>query len=65
LWLKNRGFTKPEAQAAVEGAQSEPGNARSVWNIVNGLTNHAHTIKHNDQRVALERKAGKLLKMAA
>lgn len=65
VWLKNRGFTKSEAQAAVEGAQREPGNARSVWNIVQGLTAHAHGIQHTDQRVALERRAGKLLRMAA
>ena len=33
-------------------------NPRTVWGLVQGVTDYAHEIKHTDTRVDLERKAG-------
>jgi hypothetical protein len=63
-WLQARGFTKSEATAGVEFAKAEEGQARSVWDIMSGLTASARAIPHNDKRVDLEVRAGKLLKYA-
>jgi hypothetical protein len=60
-WLKARGFTRPEAEKAVQAAQNEEGQARSVWDIVQGLTAVARDLEHTDSRVDLETRAGKLL----
>lgn len=61
-WLtKNKGFTKTIAKAAAKAATEEPGNPRSVWNLVQGLTASARDTKHADTRVSIESKAGKLL----
>ncbi len=62
-WLKARGFTAPVAAKAYAAAEREqrgydPG---SVWGIVQGLTETARDIKHTDERVTLEAKAGALL----
>ena len=60
-WLQSRGFTKGQAQASVESAQAEEGQARSVWDIVNGITAYARSIPHTDERIAVETKAGKIM----
>lgn len=39
------------------------GNPRSVWGVVNGITEAAKEISFTDQRVEVERAAGKLLEM--
>lgn len=64
-WLQARGFTKAEAKASVDAAVAEEGQARSVWDIVNGITAYARSISHTDARVTLETKAGKLMEIAA
>lgn len=66
-WLKARGFTVPVAAKAYEAAEREkrgydPG---TVWGIVQGLTETAREIRHTDDRVALEAKAGALLETLA
>jgi hypothetical protein len=61
-WLKERGFTAAVAKAAVQSAEVEEGEAKSLWQIINGLTAHARTIPHTDARVELETSAGKLMK---
>lgn len=43
---------------------AEQGKARSIWDIVNGVTAYARSIPHTDQRVDLEIKAGKLMQYA-
>lgn len=63
-WLRERGFTKSEAKASVETAIAEQGRARSIWDIVNGVTAFARSIAHTDARVTLEAKAGNLMKYA-
>lgn len=60
-WLKARGFTQSVANRANELAAEEPGNPRSLWNVVNGLTAAAHEVKWGDERLDLEQKASKLL----
>ncbi len=60
-WLTARGFTGAVAKQAVESAKAEEGEARSLWDIINGLTAHARSIPHTDERVKLEAQAGKLL----
>lgn len=62
-WLQNRGFAPSTAIAAVETANAEEGKARSLWDIVQGLTAHARKMTHTDERVELETKAGRLLNM--
>ena len=64
-WLAARGFTKVQAKASVEAAQAEQGGARTVWDIVNGITAYARTLANADERVALESKAGKLMEAVA
>jgi hypothetical protein len=64
-WLGKRGFTKPEAEAGVKAAVAEEGEARSLWDIVNGITASARAISHTNDRVELEAKAGNLMRMVA
>jgi hypothetical protein len=60
-WLQKRGFTKAQAKASVDSAVAEEGKARSLWDIVNGVTAYARSVPHTDARVELEAKAGKLM----
>jgi len=63
-WIANRGFTKAMANTIVTTAKAEEGQARSLMDIVNGITAHARSVSHTDTRVDLERRAGALLKHA-
>lgn len=60
-WLKARGFTGPESNRAVELTAQDPSNPRSVWGLVQGLTAAAREQRYGDERLDLERRAGKLL----
>jgi hypothetical protein len=60
-WLKSRGFSASVADASVKAAEREEGDARTLWQIVQGVTAHARTVEHTDTRVELEARAGKLL----
>lgn len=60
-WLRERGFTQALSQQVVEQAAAEEGNARSVWNLVQGASAIARDMSYGDQRYELERQAGKLL----
>lgn len=64
-WLRDRGFSANLAKAAIDTARAEEGEARSLWNIVNGITAHARTLPHTDARVELETKAGNLLNIVS
>ena len=64
-WLQSRGFTKAQAKASVDAAVAEEGSARTVWQIVNGITAYARSVVHTDERVQLEAKAGKLMEAVA
>ena len=63
-WLQQRGFTKSFSKQITEQATKEPGNPRSLWNIVNAITDKAHSIPYGDERIDLEKQAGKLLELA-
>jgi hypothetical protein len=60
-WLQKRGLTKSQATASVASATAEEGQARTVWDIVNGITAYARSIQHTDSRIKLEQTAGKLM----
>lgn len=66
-WMKARGFTLPQAKAAYAAAQSDTRgyDPKSIWGIVQGLTDVAHKTAHTDDRVDLETRAGALLEKLA
>lgn len=64
-WLKKRGFTDALAKSTVATAQAEEGQARSLWDIVQGVTAYARSIQHTDERVKVESMAGKLMQTVA
>lgn len=49
--------------AWIFGCEGRP--ARSIWDIAQGLTAVARKVDHQDERVALERAAGRLLDRVA
>lgn len=61
-WLKDRGFTAAESRKAVDAAIAEEGQARSLWDIIQGVSASARSIEHTDARVDLEARAGKLMR---
>ena len=63
-WLQGQGFTASLAKESVQTAEQEEGEAKSLWNIVNGVTAAARRIKHTDTRVKTETAAGKLMRFA-
>lgn len=64
-FLTENGFTRKVAREAVGMAVLEEGGAGTMWQIVQGVTAHARSIPHRDQRALLERRAGDLLARAA
>jgi hypothetical protein len=60
-WLRGRGLPLKVARSAIEKANEEENGAGTLWQVVQGVTAYARTIPYRDQRVALERTAGKLL----
>ncbi|MDE2010225.1 MAG: DUF932 domain-containing protein, partial [Candidatus Omnitrophica bacterium] len=43
-WLQDRGFTKAQAKASVDSAIAEEGRARTIWDVVNGITAYARSM---------------------
>ncbi len=66
-WMKARGFTASVAGKAYAAAESDPRgyNPRSVWGLVQGVTDVAHAVSHTDDRVSMETQAGRLLQSIA
>lgn len=65
-WLANQGFAKGMVTKIITAVENEEGHtAQSVWDMVQGITAVARSIPHQDERLDLERKAGKLLAKAA
>jgi len=60
-FLKKRGLTGATAENAVKAAKMEGNDFLTSWGIAEGLTAHARSIDHTDDRVKLEREAGKIL----
>ncbi len=64
---KKLGLTRGEIESAQTVAESTPryGDPRSVWAIVNGLTEVSQRTQYADQRVRLDRAAGNVLQTFA
>jgi hypothetical protein len=62
-WMRARGFTTPMASKAYDAAEADPRgyNPRTVWGMVQGVTDVAHDMAHTDARTDVEAKAGALL----
>lgn len=62
-WMKARGFTAKVAGKAYDAAEADPRgyNPRSVWGLVQGVTDVAHDLSHTDTRLELEDRAGSIL----
>ena len=60
-WLTKNGFNKAIAESSITYAEEKEGDATSLWNIVQGITYLAREKTHIDNRLTLERQAGKLL----
>ena len=63
-WLRDRGFTAAQSKNGINAAKAEEGQARSLWDIVNGITASARQIRHTDERVKVEAAAGRLMRYA-
>lgn len=63
--LVQAGLQKGEAKNAVLYAQKEMGDAVTNWQVVQGVTAYARDRQNIDERVGLERIAGKLLQQVA
>jgi len=66
-WLHKKGFTQGLSRQAYDLAEKDPRgyNPRSVWGLVQGLTDAAHDVTYQDARTDIEMKAGKLLEEVA
>lgn len=60
-WLQSRGFSKGQAKASVETAVAEEGQARTLWDVINGITAYARSVSRANERVELETAAGQLM----
>lgn len=63
-FLAKRFTIRQAAQYDTAHMRDEGRPIETLWDAVTGMTAFARTIEHQDQRVALEREAGKLLAMA-
>jgi len=60
-FLRAKNFSKGEIVDAINAAKTEEGDARTLWQIVNGFTASARQYAHIDTRLNLEKRAGALL----
>ena len=64
-FLRSR-FSVSESKAIQAAHEREEGRPiETIWDTVTGVTAHAKTIEHQDSRVQLERKGGKLLDLVS
>ncbi len=63
---KRLGLTESALDAAYAVAEETPryGDPRSVWGMVNGLTEYSQRTAHADERIALDRAAGRVMQIA-
>jgi hypothetical protein len=64
-FLKTRYSIKLAEQIQQAHIREENRPIENLWDVVTGITAHAKTIRHQDDRVNLERTAGKILDLAA
>jgi hypothetical protein len=62
---KRAKFSRAEVSQAIAFAKAEEGQARTVWDFVQGFTAYARGFDWVDARVDLETRAGKLMDLAA
>jgi hypothetical protein len=60
-FLAKRGMTLAQSKRVIETAEAEGENPRSAWGISQGMTALARGIQFTDQRVSMEKEAGKML----
>ncbi len=64
-FLRDR-FTRGQAQAIqLAHVADEERPIETLWDVVTGVTAYARGVSHQDERVGLEREAGKILDLAA
>jgi hypothetical protein len=64
-WLGKQGFNAKQAKKIIDTViQEEDTKPRSVWDFVQGVTAVARNIKHTDDRLDMEKIAGKLMTKA-
>jgi hypothetical protein len=63
-WLRRRDFTRKESEGIVNLAKMDEGDARTVWQLVNGGTALARSIPNADLRVSFEKRVSGLLRAA-
>lgn len=63
-WLKGRYGARDAAKYAEAFELDENRPIESLWDVGTGITAYARRIKNNNERVAVEREAGKILAMA-
>lgn len=65
-FLKNRGLSGQQSKKVLDIFEKEEGGkARTVWDMAQGITALARNIGHQDERVTMERVAGRLLDKVA
>jgi hypothetical protein len=62
-FLKKRGFSLATADSVIETAKAEENEFKTSWSIAQGITAHARSIGYTDQRIQLEKEAGKILEI--
>lgn len=61
-WLRGRGFSKTESEKILKTFENEEHRpVRSVWDVATSIAAMAREVPYQDQRVAMERKAERLL----
>lgn len=65
-FLKNRRYSQSAIVAVAQAHEAEEGRPiETLWDVVTGITAHAKSIAYQDERVAMERDAGKVLDLVA
>jgi hypothetical protein len=65
-FLRKRNFSTSAAKRIMLAHEEDEGRPmETLWDVATGMTAHARSITHQDDRVALERQAGLVLDLAA
>lgn len=60
-WVRKNGYKLKEAEEIVKKAKEYDGNPQTSWNLVQGATDIARHVPHQNLRIEAERKASKML----
>lgn len=64
-WIKAQGFTASFSKRVYDQALAEEGRCASVWEVAQGVSALARAVPFTDTRVDLERRAGRMIEVAA